>query len=117
MNTRATGAYGEEIARNFLKTQKISVIESNYHASRNAEIDIIGKDKDFYAFIEVKYRSGLSKGYGREAVTKTKQRNIRYAAMHYLATHSLGDVPCRFDVIEITSLGGETRIEYFKNCF
>lgn len=117
MNTRKIGSYGEEIARNFLKKQKISVIESNYHASRNAEIDIVGKDGNFYVFIEVKYRASLANGYGREAVTKGKQKNIRYAAEHYLATHRLHDVNCRFDVIEITSLGGETDIEYFKNCF
>lgn len=117
MNTRKIGSYGEEIARNFLKKQKITVIESNYHASRNGEIDIIGKDGDFYVFIEVKYRTSLANGYGREAVTKSKQKNIRYAAEHYLATHRLQDVKCRFDVIEITSLGGEINIEHLKDCF
>lgn len=117
MNTRETGAAGEEIARKYLKNQKIKVIESNYHASRSAEIDIIAKDKDVYAFVEVKMRTGLKNGYGREAVTKSKQKNIRYAAAHYLMTRRLGEVPCRFDVVEITAIGGEINIEYFKNCF
>ncbi len=117
MNNRECGAAGEEIARKYLEKQKIKVIESNYHASRSAEIDIVAKDKDVYAFVEVKMRTGLKNGYGREAVTKSKQKNIRYAAAHYLMTRRLGEVNCRFDVIEITAIGGEINIEYFKNCF
>ncbi len=117
MNTREIGAGGEEIARNYLMNKKYKIIECNYHASKLAEIDIIAKDKDTLVFVEVKYRRSLSNGYGREAVTKAKQRNIRYCALHYLTLHKATDTKCRFDVVEITHIGDEIDIVHLENCF
>lgn len=117
MNTRELGSSGEEISRNYLKSKGYEILESNFHASRIAEIDIIAKDKDTIVFTEVKYRQSLTKGYGREAVTKAKQKNIRYGALYYLTIHKKNDAKCRFDVLEITHIGDEIDIIHLENCF
>lgn len=115
-NLRKTGAFGEELAERFLKKQKYKIIEKNYHSSRLAEIDIIARDGKHLAFVEVKLRYSTSFGRGLEAVTKQKQRAIRYAATHYLAKNKL-DVPCRFDVLEILILGDTPEFTLIKDAF
>ena len=116
MNTRASGALGEELAEKYLKKQKYKIIEKNYHSSRLAEIDIIARDGKYLVFIEVKMRTSSAFGRGLEAVTKKKQSAIRYAATHYLTTNKL-DVPCRFDVLEILILGEVPEFTLIKDAF
>lgn len=115
-NTREIGALGEDLAIAYLKKQKYKIIEQNYHASRLAEIDIIARDGKYLAFVEVKMRSTLSFGRGLEAVTKQKQKSIRYAATHYLTANKL-DVPCRFDVLEIFLTGETPEFTLIKDAF
>ncbi|MBE7092310.1 MAG: YraN family protein [Clostridiales bacterium] len=117
MNKREKGFLGESIAQKYLKKQGYKIVETNYHASKFAEIDIIAKHKDYLVFIEVKMRFSTVKGYGREAVTVKKQQNIRFAAQHYLIYKIKQDVPVRFDVLEITSLGDVPEIQLIQNAF
>lgn len=117
MNNKEKGFFGEDLARKYLKKQGYKIIETNYRASRLAEIDIIAKHKDFLVFVEVKLRSSTTNGLGREAVTKEKQKHIRYAATHYLTTKVKKEVSARFDVLEITFIDEIPRIELIQNAF
>ncbi len=117
MSTRETGNAGEKMACTFLKKQGYKIIETNYHASRLAEADIVAKHKDFLVFVEVKLRNGTRHGMGREAVNLKKQEHIRYAASHYLCFKVKKEVPVRFDVVEITFMGDEPQIELIQNAF
>lgn len=117
MNLRAVGAVGEEIAEKFLKKQGYKIIEKNYHASRFSEIDIIARHNDMLVFVEVKMRTNLRNGYGREAVTKSKQDNIRYGAQHYMYCKLKKEENCRFDVLEITILDNKPEIKLIENAF
>jgi len=117
MNTRELGNIGESIAAELLKKEKMKILERNFRFYKQAEIDIIAKDKDTYVFIEVKMRKSPRYGYGREAVTKAKQYNIRRCAEYYLLKNKLTDVPCRFDVIDIMLNDGEISGELIKNAF
>lgn len=117
MNLRAVGAVGEEIAEKFLKKQGYKIIEKNYHASRFSEIDIIARHKGVLVFVEVKMRTSLKNGYGREAVTKNKQDNIRYGAQHYMYFKLKKEENCRFDVLEITMLDEKPEIKLIENAF
>ena len=117
MNHREKGALGEQAACAYLKKQGYAILETNYHASRLAEVDIIAREKNTLVFVEVKLRTGTQFGRGREAVTPKKQHSLRTAALHYLACRGLREVPCRFDVFEL-SLSGETAdMEHIKNAF
>lgn len=117
MNLRAIGAVGEEIAENYLKKQGYKIIEKNYHASRFSEIDIIARHNKMLVFVEVKMRTSLKNGYGREAVTKGKQDNIRYGAQHYMCCKLKKEENCRFDVLEITLIDDEPKIKLIENAF
>lgn len=117
MNLRKVGAQGEEIAEKYLKKQGYKIIEKNYHASRFSEIDIIARHNKMLVFVEVKLRTSLKQGYGREAVTKRKQDNIRYGAEHYMCFKLKKEETCRFDVLEITLIDNEQRIKLIENAF
>ena len=117
MNLREKGAIGEEIAEKYLKKQGYKIIEKNYHASRFSEIDIIARHNNLLVFVEVKARASLKTGYGREAVDKRNQDNIRYGAQHYMSCKLKKEENCRFDVLEITYSGDVPEIQLIQNAF
>lgn len=114
MTNRSVGSAGERLAEIFLIEKGYALVERNYRAER-CEIDLVMKHCGVTVFVEVKTRSGASYGLGREAVTKSKQRNIIQAAQRYIADNALFDAPCRFDVVEI--MMGENRITHIENAF
>lgn len=108
VNNRQTGASGEDIAAAYLRRRFYTIEKRNYYAP-SGEIDIIAKKGGTYVFVEVKYRSNLSKGTPAEAVGFYKQNRIRRTAQHYLAANGINEynTDIRFDVIEI--IGKEIR--------
>ena len=52
------GKLGEDITADYLCKNDFEVVARNYH-SRYGEIDIIAKNSDFIAFVEVKARNDL----------------------------------------------------------
>ncbi|MCD7908099.1 MAG: YraN family protein [Clostridium sp.] len=108
MNNRRTGSEYEALAADYLTGRGYRVLERNFRC-RQGEIDLIARDGRYLVFVEVKYRSSLSKGAPAEAVGPLKQKRIRQAAAFYLYSRGLPfDTPCRFDVVSIT--GGETAL-------
>ena len=112
MNRRSFGAQGEADARAFLVQQGARILETNYRRP-TGEIDIIARQGKTLLFVEVKRRSSLRYGRPAEAVNRQKQAHILRTAQLYLQEKRLGDVPIRFDVIEV--LPGEIR--HIPNAF
>ena len=113
MNTRKLGTSYEKIAADYLTDKGYEILEMNFR-NRMGEIDIIAKDKEYYCFVEVKYRKNSSCGYALEAVTAKKQRIIRKVAMYYMMINNLNEwTPCRFDIVAID---GE-EISLLQNAF
>lgn len=108
------GHYGERVALEFLEKEGYRILEKNYRCQLG-EIDLIARDKNIIAFIEIKSRQGLNFGSPQEAVTHHKQRQIVKVALHYLKQkHLFRDrLLFRFDVVSI-SPGG---IELIKDAF
>jgi len=98
---RELGSYGEKIATDFLQKNNYKIICKNFRVGRWGEIDIIARDGEYICFIEVKTRRGLTFGAPSEAVTKSKQANIRKLACVFLDRYDLNDSSIRFDVVEI----------------
>lgn len=90
----------------------MTVLERNFTV-RGGEIDLIARDGAYIVFIEVKLRANAYGGWGREAVTREKQRRICKTAMCYLMRRELTHSFVRFDVIEIQ----EGRVTHLKNAF
>lgn len=104
----AKGAYekglaGEDLALEYLTDRGMVLLHRRYH-SPFGEIDLIMRDGDAIALIEVKIRSTGSKGDGLMAITSAKQRRIVMTARYYLA-ETRPDCPLRFDALEITPQG------------
>lgn len=113
MNNREIGTSYEQKAAEYLSKNGYNIIEKNFRC-RIGEIDLIGRDGNYLSFIEVKYRSGIAKGYPAEAITPNKIRRITRTAQFYMLMHNIPqDTPCRFDAVVIL----EDEITVIKNAF
>ncbi len=113
-NNREKGKIGEEIACKYLESRGLEIICTNFRTAFG-EIDIIAKEKDYVVFVEVKLRNGIGYGFPREAVGKSKQKNIINTALQFIEENNLQNIDFRFDVVEI--IGKDKNIEYIKNAF
>lgn len=111
-----SGIKGEDLAVSFLLKKGYSIIERNFR-SKMGEIDIIAKDKDVLAFVEVKARSTEEFGSPLEAITPFKMKSlIRTATFYKLKNPKLPDA-MRIDAVAITldSKNNIKSIELVKN--
>jgi putative endonuclease len=116
MQKKELGKKGEEMALRFLKKKGYQIIERNY-TCKMGEMDIIAREKDTLAFIEVKTRTSSMFGPPQLAVNDAKQWQLSKVALYYLKEKRLEDIKARFDVVAILlgQEGGE--IELIKDAF
>ena len=99
------GKRGEEAACRLLRRSGYKILERNYRGPRY-EVDIIAREGDIVAFIEVKTRPPGGEEEAAAAIGPAKQRKIYRAAEHYLMTHpDAQDATCRFDVVLVEGAG------------
>lgn len=122
MKTTGLGIDGEQIATDFLKEHGYHIICRNF-ISRFGEIDIIGRDGKYLAFVEVKTRKSSGNiATGFEAIDVAKQKKIIRTANYFLLCnkqYARSNLQPRFDCIEIDidENTGEIRTEMLKNAF
>ena len=102
MNTSLRkGLRYEERARDYLGSQGLNLLESNYRC-RFGEIDLIMRDTDTICFIEVRFRKSRDFGGAAASITAAKQRRIVKTALFYLSGHRyLYQHALRFDALLI----------------
>lgn len=111
------GKVGENEAAAELQRLGYRIIARRY-SCRGGEADIIARDGDTVAFVEVKARTTLDHGLPRDAVGAAKQRRLALAAAHFCAERGIEDRPLRFDVVEVVVLRGQiTVVELIKDAF
>jgi putative endonuclease len=111
------GKQGEDIACAELARRGYAVLARRYR-TRFGEIDIVARDRDTMAFVEVKARRTRRRGNAAESVTYWKRRRIAAMALDYLAWTGRIDQRCRFDVVAIDGIGTPDRtIRVFQNAF
>lgn len=109
------GRKGEEMASRFLEEKGYKVIGRNIR-TRFGEIDIVAKDKETIAFIEVKTRRSDTFGRGEEAISLLKQRRMAKVAVQFMKNYPDNDF--RFDVLAAFSKGEEKwHLELITNAF
>lgn len=101
-----TGRHAEVIAAAELGKRGYRIVASNYRC-RNGEIDLIANESGSLVFIEVRCKRTNSYGTPAESITASKMQKIIITAQHYLQEQNLGDVACRFDVVEVTADDGK----------
>ena len=116
MQKKELGKKGEEIAIRFLKKRGYRILEKNY-VCKMGEMDIIAREKDTLAFIEVKTRTSTAFGPPQLAVNLTKQMQLSKVALYFLKEKKLEDVKARFDVVAILLRPTGEEIELIKDAF
>ena len=109
------GNKGEELARVYLRKNDYHILHSNWRFRKN-EIDIIAEKNNLLVVVEVKTRTSGYFENPKEAVTKRKQKFIIQATEAYIHEFDI-HYEVRFDVIAITIVNNETKIEHIKDAF
>jgi putative endonuclease len=116
MSSFRTGHIGEKIAREYLLSKGMALLEQNYRAP-GGEIDLIMRDGDAIVFVEVKTRVYAGDFSAYEAIDRGKKARISKAALQYIKSKGLFETNCRFDAVIIIGQPPQTRIEHHKNAF
>lgn len=109
------GKKGEELALRFVKDKGFKIRNINWRFKKN-EIDIIAEKNNFLVVIEVKTRTSEYFENPKEAVTISKQKFIIKATEAYINEFNV-DLETRFDIIAVTILGNEIKIEHIEDAF
>ncbi|HBQ63455.1 MAG TPA: YraN family protein [Clostridiales bacterium] len=119
MDNWEKGRTGERIAAAYLQDKGYEILEYNFRAGRQAEIDMIARQGEYLCFIEVKCRFGTTSGKGREAISPLKRNKIRLAAREYLYSRGYTPGCLRFDVIEVQVHKSQAfaEVRHFENAF
>jgi putative endonuclease len=96
-HNKSLGNWGETVAKNELEKIGYTILEMNFHC-RFGEIDIIAEDANEIVFIEVKTRNNNKRGDAIEAISKTKQKHLMFAAQMYLKQKGMEERQYRIDI-------------------
>jgi len=111
------GRFGEDLAHRFLQQHGFTIVARNYRPlAGSGEIDLIGWEKDYLAFIEVKTRATDEFGTPDRAVDAEKQKYMGRAARDYARRANVEWERTRFDIVSIV-LGPKVRIQWFREAF
>ncbi|MCL4141688.1 UNVERIFIED_CONTAM: hypothetical protein GTU68_024763 [Idotea baltica] len=90
-------------------------MERNYRFDK-AEVDIIARQKDVLAIVEVKTRSTIDFGNPEEFVKPKQIQRLVKAVDEYVIVNDL-DVEVRFDIVAIVKEKKGFNIEHLENAF
>jgi len=99
-HNQEVGAYGEDLAEQFLRRKGYKFIDRNVKTSYK-EIDLIFLDGSAIVFVEVKTRTSTIYGSAEEAMTDKKINNLKRAAMLYLNGKNKYYKELRFDFLAV----------------
>ena len=116
-NRRTIGERGEAAAIRFLEKKGYRILDKNYRC-KSGEIDIVARDKDSIAFVEVKTRTSIEFGLPEESLSWRKKVHLTKVALNYLSHRSIKGVNCRFDVVSVLMKGENNHsIHLIKDAF
>ena len=109
------GAAGEQMARDFLAKEGYTILETNWrHLSH--EVDIIAKNGDILAFVEVKTRNSRFLGEPEIFVSRTQQKAYITVADAYVTKNNRTE-EVRFDIVSIVLNSKEQSINHIEGAF
>ena len=111
------GELGERTAKKFLRRRGMKFLVANFRSERG-EIDLIFRDGDCLAFVEVKTRSSEEWTRPAAAVNAERRRRLSRAALDYLRLLKNPRVKIRFDIVEVLLAEGKVReVRHLPNTF
>ena len=109
------GNEGEKRAIEYLQKKGYVILEKNYRYLK-AEVDVIAKNGNTLAVVEVKTRSTNEFGNPQDFVNPKKIKLLISAVDNYVTENDL-DVEVRFDIIAIIKQKNVFQIEHLKDAF
>lgn len=112
---RGLGRRGEDLAARHLTDKGYEIVARNWRCE-TGELDLVVKDNECLAFVEVRTRRGRAMGSPEESVTGTKQARLITLGEAYVQAHDWeGD--WRIDVVAVEmDLGGRLlRLDHYEN--
>jgi putative endonuclease len=111
------GRAGERAARKRLEQQGLKFLTANFRSDRG-EIDLIFRDGDCLAFVEVKTRQRNAWTRPAAAVNARKRLALTRCAFDYLRLLKNPAIKIRFDVVEVLLEDGEVvEVRHLPNTF
>lgn len=95
------GALAEDAACALLESRGLRVVARNARY-KFGELDLVMRDGDTLAFVEVRLRKDSRFGGAAVSVDARKRRKLALAAQAWLSSHrEFSRAPCRFDVVAV----------------
>jgi putative endonuclease len=111
------GELGERAAKKFLQKAGLKFLAANFRSERG-EIDLIFRDDDCLAFVEVKTRSSEDRSRPAAAVNAERRRRLSQCALDYLRKLKNPPVKIRFDIVEVLLADGKVcEVRHLPNTF
>jgi len=111
------GAAAEALALTYLTEQGWETVTTNFR-STYGEIDLIVKQAQTLAFVEVKQRKNDRFGSAQAMVTPQKQQKIILTSQYFLQQHrQYQKFHLRYDVLAIDTHTGSPHITWLTNAF
>lgn len=109
------GRQGEYEAVQYLENKGYYIMHRNWRSGKR-ELDIVARDGNEVAFVEVKTRRNTNFGRPEEAVDNRKIRRIVASADAYVRKYAV-DLPIRFDIITVVGAEPPFEIEHIPDAF
>ena len=94
------GKAGEELAAAYLRARGHAILDRNWRC-KQGELDIVSRDGDVLAFVEVKTRTSVAFGLPVEAISRQKHRRLRTLAALWCEDHPLRHRGIRLDALGV----------------
>lgn len=110
------GCRGEQLAAKELTRRGYEIVARNWRCGAG-EVDLVARDGQVWAFVEVRTRRGREYGTPEESLTVAKRARMIEVAQSYLAEHELEGVDWRVDVVavEMDDAGRLLRVEVYES--
>ncbi len=114
---QSLGAAGERLAAEHLRQQGYTILETNWRSPGLGELDMVAREGEALAFVEVRTRRGRAYGTPEESITPRKQAKLAALAETYLQEHPPRPLDWRIDVVavEMSAEGRLLRVEIIRN--
>lgn len=116
-NKKEIGNYGERLAALELIKEGYKILERNYWADRENELDIIAGKNDTIVFVEVKTKMHGDFGEPETWITENKKNQIASAANYYINTNNPDAGEYRFDVMALNINSKTPLINHITDAF
>ena len=114
-HNRTLGAHGEALAAEYLQSIGCEILSRNWRYGRAGELDLVVREGDTIAAVEVKTRSGLGYGTPFESITVRKTARLRTLLIGWVRANRPAARRLRVDAIGVTVLPGvDPKIEHLR---